>query len=387
MPPPTKKRKFIALEDKAAIIGEVEKGRKKMDIAEEFGIACSSLSTILKNKASILGALENGASARKKTVAAAAFPDVDKAVILQQKALDFACMLSHDNFKASPGWLSRFKARHDIVAKVISGEAAAVDSVTTSSWLLSNKELLSQYKPSDIYNADETALFYEMLPSKTLDFKGQKCHGGKHSKRRVTILLCANMDGTDKRPLLVIGRSKKPRCFKGNRRLPMKRPTDVDMFMALEMIAAAWIATSPAMITNCFTHAGLVTPQASCADPAEPEEGSPVGALDDGDSAVPPSLTSAWGELCAVANEIPDGLSVHEFVYADEGVVVHEEVTDEAIISSVCEAGDPDEQRPEQPEKTTSPQDVLNAFDTIRSFFGEHDDDVAMDHFLQSLYI
>lgn len=44
------------------------------------------------------------------------------------------------------------------------------------------------------------------------------------------------------------------------------------------------------------------------ADPAEPEEGSPVGALDDGtgDSAVPPSLTSAWGELCAVANEIPD---------------------------------------------------------------------------------
>ncbi|KAH6923520.1 hypothetical protein HPB50_002142 [Hyalomma asiaticum] len=96
---------------------------------------------------------------------------------------------------------------------------------------------------------------------------------------------------------------------------------------------------------------------------------------------------AAWGELCAVANEIPDGLSVHEFVCADEGVVVHEEVTDEAIVSSVCEAGDPDEQRPEQPEKTTSPQDVLNAFDTIRSFFGEHDDDVAMDHFLEQLLV
>ncbi|KAH7974874.1 hypothetical protein HPB49_020598 [Dermacentor silvarum] len=339
MPPPTKKRKFITLEDKAAIIGEVEKGRKKMDIAEEFGIACSSLSTILKNKASILGALENGASARNKTVAAAAFPDVDKAVfawfceqrankvplsgrILQQKALDFACMLSHDNFKASPGWLSRFKARHDIVAKVISGEAAAVD--------------LS-------FDAD---------------------------MRKANRSVCLLLDNCSAHHVDV---------QLGN----MKRPTDVDMFMALEMIAAAWIATSPAVITNCFTHAGLVTPQASCADPAEPEEGSPVGALDDGDSAVPPSLTSAWGELCAVANEIPDGLSVHEFVYADEGVVVHEEVTDEAIVSSVCEAGDPDEQRPEQPEKTTSPQDVLNAFDTIRSFFGEHDDDVAMDHFLQ----
>ncbi|KAH6939921.1 hypothetical protein HPB50_022040 [Hyalomma asiaticum] len=148
MPPSTKKRKFITLEDKAAVIAELEKGRKKIDIANEFGVACSSLSTIIKNKASILGAPENDASARNKTVAAAVFPDVDKVVfawfceqranevplsgrILQQNALDFACMLGHDNLKASPGWLSSFKARRDIVANVISGEAAAVDSVTS----------------------------------------------------------------------------------------------------------------------------------------------------------------------------------------------------------------------------------------------------------------
>ncbi|KAH8026709.1 hypothetical protein HPB51_024208 [Rhipicephalus microplus] len=104
---------------------------------------------ILKNKASILGALENRTSARNKTVTAAAFPNVDKALfawfceqrankvplsgrILQQKALNFACMHSHDIFKASPGWLSHFKARHDIVAKVTFGEAAAVDLVTAS---------------------------------------------------------------------------------------------------------------------------------------------------------------------------------------------------------------------------------------------------------------
>ncbi|KAH6946985.1 hypothetical protein HPB50_016408 [Hyalomma asiaticum] len=162
----------------------------------------------------------------------------------------------------------------------------------------------------------------------------------------------------------------------------MKRPTDVDMFMALEMIAAAWVATSPAVITNCFTHAGLVTQQASYADRAEPEEGSPVGALEDStvDSAVPPSLTSACGELCETANEIPDGLSIDEFICADEDVIVHEEMTDEAIVSSVCKAGnpkagDPDDPRPEQPEKRTTPRMALNALDTIRSFFGEHDDD------------
>ncbi|KAH6947220.1 hypothetical protein HPB50_017606 [Hyalomma asiaticum] len=165
-----------------------------------------------------------------------------------------------------------------------------------------------------------------------------------------------------------------------DRSYEMKRLTDVDMF-----IAAAWVVRSPAMITNCFTHAGLVTRQASCTDPAEQEEGSPAGALND--STVPLSLTSAWGKLCKMAKEIPDGLSIDVFICADEHAIVHKEMTNEAIISSACEVGDPeagntDDPRP-QPEKRTTPEDVLNALDIIRLFFGEHGDDVAMDHFLQ----
>ncbi|KAH8022042.1 hypothetical protein HPB51_021482 [Rhipicephalus microplus] len=73
-----------------------------MDIAKAFGVTCSSWSMILKNKASILGALQNDTSARNETVTAAAFLDswfweqrANKVPlsgrILQQKALDFAC--------------------------------------------------------------------------------------------------------------------------------------------------------------------------------------------------------------------------------------------------------------------------------------------------------
>lgn len=46
--------------------------------------------------------------------------------------------------------------------------------------------------------------------------KEQKCHKGKHSERLVTVFLCSNMDGTDRQPVLVISRSKKPHCFKAN---------------------------------------------------------------------------------------------------------------------------------------------------------------------------
>ncbi|KAL1421036.1 hypothetical protein MTO96_023558 [Rhipicephalus appendiculatus] len=56
--------------------------------------------------------------------------------------------------------------------------------------------------------------------------------------------------------------------------------------------------------------------------------------------------------------------------------MMHEEMTDEAIISSVCEAGDPND--PKQLEKRMTPQDVFNARDTVSSFFGKHDYDGAL---------
>lgn len=49
-----------------------------------------------------------------------------------------------------------------------------------------------------------------------MSFKGERCTNGKKSKERITILLGANMTGNEKLPLLVIGKSLNPRCFKGS---------------------------------------------------------------------------------------------------------------------------------------------------------------------------
>lgn len=75
---------------------------------------------------------------------------------------------------------------------------------------------------------------------KTLNLKGQKCDRGKNSKRRVTVLLCANRNSTDKRPLLVIGISKKPCCFKRNHRLPMQYTANLKSWMT-RAIFNAWL--------------------------------------------------------------------------------------------------------------------------------------------------
>jgi hypothetical protein len=60
-----------------------------------------------------------------------------------------------------------------------------------------------------------------MLPDKTFKFKGETCSGGKMSKERLTVLVCANMTGTSKKKLFVIGKSKTPRCFKNVKSLPV----------------------------------------------------------------------------------------------------------------------------------------------------------------------
>lgn len=73
---------------------------------------------------------------------------------------------------------------------------------------------LSEYNPKDIFNADETGLFSRLIPDKTLDFNGADGHGGNCIKDKLTVLVCANMTGTEKIPLVVIGKAKNPRCFK-----------------------------------------------------------------------------------------------------------------------------------------------------------------------------
>jgi len=50
---------------------------------------------------------------------------------------------------------------------------------------------------------------------------GDKCSGGKRSKERITVLVGSNMDGSEKIPLFVIGKSKKPRCFR-NAKIPVE---------------------------------------------------------------------------------------------------------------------------------------------------------------------
>ena len=80
---------------------------------------------------------------------------------------------------------------------------------------------LAQYSINNIFNMDETGLFYRAIPNRSyLSSEGEDARqtgrGSKtmKAKERLTVVLCVNATGSCKMTPVVIGSAKQPRCFK-----------------------------------------------------------------------------------------------------------------------------------------------------------------------------
>lgn len=132
--------------------------------------------------------------------------------LLKEKALMIAKEKDCLGFRASNGWLCKFNKKYGISLKTLSGEAANKGVEDYEDFYSVIKKKISEYPDENIYNCDETALFFKQAPSKSLVSKIRK--GIKKYKDRITILFCTNLTGSHKLKPLVIGKSKNPRIFK-----------------------------------------------------------------------------------------------------------------------------------------------------------------------------
>ncbi|XP_054710184.1 tigger transposable element-derived protein 4-like, partial [Uloborus diversus] len=88
-----------------------------------------------------------------------------------------------------------------------------------------------------------------MQKENALRMEGDPCSGGKRSKER--IMVASNMSGTEKLPLLVIGKAKKPRCFNSVKSLPVDYTSNSKAWMSSEVFNS-WLKK----IDNKFISAG-----------------------------------------------------------------------------------------------------------------------------------
>ncbi len=226
-----KKRSSYTIGEKVKWIEEASKpGMSQVQVATRFGITVSTLSTILKHKAEILAV--SSTSQRTKNISRGKEHELeeklytwflkmrskglnmDRPIIRKQAEKMAEAMGISTNLTFSAGWLMRWKRRHGVVYKAQHGEQQDADFAASEKWL---KEvlptLLSSYSPDDIFNSDETGVFFRGLPNRGHVKVNEKPAGAKVAKDRLTVLVTANMTGSEKPKLLVIGKAARPRKF------------------------------------------------------------------------------------------------------------------------------------------------------------------------------
>ncbi|CAD7093787.1 unnamed protein product [Hermetia illucens] len=119
--------------------------------------------------------------------------------MILEKSKQFAVTLNKD-FNPTTGWLWRWQKREGISLKKIHGEAASADSESANNFINTLfPNLIEGYKSSDIFNADESGLFFKALPVSTLSRKESHNNGFKSSKDRLTLLFICNATGDYKK--------------------------------------------------------------------------------------------------------------------------------------------------------------------------------------------
>ena len=240
-------RTVLTIETKQEIIAKVESGQKMSDIARQYGLNRSTVGTILAKK-DITKKTKKAKGVTKITSEKQRSAiheemerlllvwineremkkDVTSMAIIQEKAREIFEKLKRQTpgssseeleFKATTGWFARFRRRSGIKHVVMHGESASADKEEAEKFCRKFQEFIKkeEYRPEQIFNCDETGLFWKRMPNRTYITKDKKSLlGHKPMKDRLTVLLGANASGDMKLKPLLVYHSENPRAFKKN---------------------------------------------------------------------------------------------------------------------------------------------------------------------------
>ncbi|XP_063233630.1 jerky protein homolog-like [Bacillus rossius redtenbacheri] len=158
-----RKRKVLTVDEKVSLVKAIENGEKQTDVVRRTGLSQSTVATIWKDRRKWLDADVHG---DKKKMRKPQYEDLDRAILqwfqqqrinniplsgplIKMKAEFYATELGIPDFKASEGWLSKWKQRHNINYGQINGEARDVDRNTTDGWLEKHAGWLKDPEPAD----------------------------------------------------------------------------------------------------------------------------------------------------------------------------------------------------------------------------------------------
>ncbi|GFT12790.1 tigger transposable element-derived protein 1 [Trichonephila clavipes] len=270
---PKKKKKHqrqsISLKRKIAILDRLGKGEGSTAIGKHLNLGESTVRAIKKNEAAIRKSVISGTklstkfASTERAIAIWIEEQVQRRIpvngyLIQEKALQFYTSMKQSEpttstsqagkkFSASKGWLIGFLKRNALHNIKITGESAIADEGAAKIFPEELAKIMEDgdYSADQVFNADETGLYWKKLPNRTYIANDEKTASGhKASKDRVTLLLCSNASGDRMLKPLLINKSLRPLALKGKdlKQLPVH-------WMASPK---AWKAIFTEWFNNCF---------------------------------------------------------------------------------------------------------------------------------------
>ena len=132
--------------------------------------------------------------------------------------------------------MNLYKVRNSSNSDIqICGKRRDVPQDNIEAFLVDLQKPKDEYRDENILNANETALFYRLLPERTIERNHAAAVGKKFLKHRITLLLCCSVTA-EQLPPLVIGKYENPRCLRGinHKKLPC----------SYKSLLNAWMTTS-----------------------------------------------------------------------------------------------------------------------------------------------
>lgn len=234
-----RKRNVVTVEQKLNAIERIDKGESVSKICSELNVGKSTVNDWRRNRKTLMDFCTQIESEKvlseRRYLRKPSNEMVDDALwlwflqerrrgtpisgpVLQEKAMILHNKLGGNiEFVASNGWLDRWKKRHGVKFVNICGEKMSADTPSASGFVAKLEKIIQEERlvPDQVYNIDETGLNFKRLPQKTFSVgDSSSASGFKLNKERITVALCSNASGEHKLPLLVIGKSQKPRAFK-----------------------------------------------------------------------------------------------------------------------------------------------------------------------------
>jgi hypothetical protein len=269
-----RQKRVMNLNCKLQVLDRLGSGESAASVGKVFGVNESTIRYIKKNGVSIRTSIGRSTATGNKVTSRTRDPAIEKmekalsiwiedqsqkkvpltTLLIKAKAIKLFEHFKGDAdtiFLGSKGWFENFKKRQSLHNIKVTGEAASADTVAAAAYPAELKEHIEEkgYLPEQVFNADETGLFWKKMPARTFISTQEKAAPGfKAAKDRVTLLLCANASGDCMIKPMMLHRAYNPHALKG------KNKEHLPVFWRANKKAWVTAAVFLDWFNNCFVH-------------------------------------------------------------------------------------------------------------------------------------